>query len=631
MSFQPFVSMAPGRVCLFGEHQDYLDLPVIAAAIPLHCRMVVTPREDGIWSVQTPALHFSWQCHVDDAGQAQTNAPSGPASFLRAGLFEALSEGWDVHSGGDVQCHVDLPVQSGLSSSSAMVVAWVQSLARVAEVELSPMELARWSHQVEVVHFKAPGGHMDHVASALGGVLRIHPNWQVERLDAPEAGVWVVFDSGQPKDTQVHLDRCKTRRVKLAEDFFGAWNPPNEVEGWATMSRESQSLWQSTIGSAQIEARASARWNEEATVAEWMTLHQAYLRDGLELSTPKLEALGQAAMKGGAWGWKLVGSGGGGCGVAWVPKPLAARVHLELRRAGATATWSVSPTAGARCEPWSPPKCPAVVLAAGRSSRMKAFDDLAKVALTTSEMVLIQNRPKAMLPVGPEGQPFLSLLLHQMAAEGVDDVCVVLSAEDAGSMALLAPWIPSNMRLGYAFQTIAQGRSKPAGTADAVEAALRTRPEWSGCSVVVCNGDNLPPAGALTELQTTEQGMVGFSRKDLGLPGERVKSFAVVVENERGSVQTLIEKPSSEEVALAQDDDGDVWVSMNLFRLPHEALLAACSEVEEHTGRAERELPAAAMLLAQRKATNLQLLKFRGKFLDLTHPSDWLQLKNSSR
>ncbi|MEC7694207.1 MAG: galactokinase family protein, partial [Bacteroidota bacterium] len=26
-----FVSFAPGRVCLFGEHQDYLGLPVIAA------------------------------------------------------------------------------------------------------------------------------------------------------------------------------------------------------------------------------------------------------------------------------------------------------------------------------------------------------------------------------------------------------------------------------------------------------------------------------------------------------------------------------------------------------------------------------------------------------------------------
>jgi galactokinase len=27
---------APGRICLFGEHQDFLGLPVIAAVIDLH-------------------------------------------------------------------------------------------------------------------------------------------------------------------------------------------------------------------------------------------------------------------------------------------------------------------------------------------------------------------------------------------------------------------------------------------------------------------------------------------------------------------------------------------------------------------------------------------------------------------
>ena len=27
------ISKAPGRICLFGDHQDYLDLPVIACSI----------------------------------------------------------------------------------------------------------------------------------------------------------------------------------------------------------------------------------------------------------------------------------------------------------------------------------------------------------------------------------------------------------------------------------------------------------------------------------------------------------------------------------------------------------------------------------------------------------------------
>ena len=36
----------PGRICLFGEHQDYLGLPVIAMAISLRVRIVGKKRKD---------------------------------------------------------------------------------------------------------------------------------------------------------------------------------------------------------------------------------------------------------------------------------------------------------------------------------------------------------------------------------------------------------------------------------------------------------------------------------------------------------------------------------------------------------------------------------------------------------
>ena len=108
----PFVSFAPGRVCLFGEHQDYLGLPVIAAAIPIGCRLVVEPLTSGLWTLSTPALNFTWQCHVDEAIAAQPEPSPGPSDFLRAGLHEALKAGWDVRCGGAVAGHVNLPVQA---------------------------------------------------------------------------------------------------------------------------------------------------------------------------------------------------------------------------------------------------------------------------------------------------------------------------------------------------------------------------------------------------------------------------------------------------------------------------------------------------------------------------------------
>ena len=36
----------PGRICLFGEHQDYLGLPVISMAISLRARLIGKDRLD---------------------------------------------------------------------------------------------------------------------------------------------------------------------------------------------------------------------------------------------------------------------------------------------------------------------------------------------------------------------------------------------------------------------------------------------------------------------------------------------------------------------------------------------------------------------------------------------------------
>jgi galactokinase len=36
----------PGRICLFGEHQDYLGLPIIALAISLRSKISAVKRKD---------------------------------------------------------------------------------------------------------------------------------------------------------------------------------------------------------------------------------------------------------------------------------------------------------------------------------------------------------------------------------------------------------------------------------------------------------------------------------------------------------------------------------------------------------------------------------------------------------
>ena len=42
----------PSRLCLFGEHQDYLGLEVVAVAINLRFSAEITPREDSIIKIK---------------------------------------------------------------------------------------------------------------------------------------------------------------------------------------------------------------------------------------------------------------------------------------------------------------------------------------------------------------------------------------------------------------------------------------------------------------------------------------------------------------------------------------------------------------------------------------------------
>jgi galactokinase len=350
-----FTSIAPGRLCLFGEHQDYLGLPVISMALPLYCRIHVDikPSQQRVIILKVPSLESTT---TYDLNHLPHQNPSNP-DFALAALEEAINSGWQFPACCQVDCKstCDFVMNAGCSSSSAFCVAWVQVLARLARRTLSPIALAQRAHQAEVTHFGAPGGTMDHVTSAVGGILRIGPDpWQVERLPQTDVlGVWVLAYSGDKKDTLGHLKRCKTARLDLLRKLGGNWNAT------ISLNTDELKLLNATRINRDTESKAAQLWKTRGTSADdsasplgpqlgrLMMKHHEALRDGLQLSTDRLEQLNVAAHKAGAWGFKVVGSGGGGCGVAWSSKP--EDVAESMKGAGAPMTWIITqPSDGAR-------------------------------------------------------------------------------------------------------------------------------------------------------------------------------------------------------------------------------------------------------------------------------------------
>ncbi|GAI12811.1 unnamed protein product, partial [marine sediment metagenome] len=58
---------------------------------------------------------------------------------------------------------------------------------------------------------------------------------------------------------------------------------------------------------------------DEAELGRLLLEHHRHLRDGIGVSTPKLDSLIDASMEAGALGGKVNGSGGGGCMFAYAP------------------------------------------------------------------------------------------------------------------------------------------------------------------------------------------------------------------------------------------------------------------------------------------------------------------------
>lgn len=260
---------------------------------------------------------------------------------------------------------------------------------------------------------------------------------------------------------------------------------------------------------------------------------------------------------------------------------------------------------------------PLIIMAAGKGSRMKASADVPEWVLEEAA-----SRPKAMIRIGRDRKPLLQHLVERAKEEGLWDICIVVGEHDEITRPHFDALRLDGIDLSFVVQTIPAGRTKPAGTAQAVQLALEAHPDWDGASVTVANGDNLPPFGMFQAMLAYRACLPAFDRDHLGLPAGRVQAFAVISRNDQGGLARIDEKPDEATIQSAIWLDGTVRVSMNYFRVPYCDLLEAVRTVPEHPMRKEKELPVALSSWSEGHPGDLQVLPMAGAFLDLTHPQD---------
>ncbi|KPK90583.1 hypothetical protein AMJ80_08200 [bacterium SM23_31] len=344
MNIEKLTVSAPGRICLFGEHQDYLGLPVITAAINLRISIQGEKSNDRIFHLDLPDIEAK-----EDIDVSQPIQYIKERDYFRSGLNVLLRENVKFSNGYNCIVQGNIPINSGASSSSALIVAWIQFLLAIASDERSnnPLEVARLAHQAEVVEFKEPGGMMDHYAASFGGILYIDfsiPDGHQQLYT--QLGNFVLGDSLEPKDTKKILARVKGGTLEAVNVV----SQKNKKLNIKTITLEELEHYKNLLSREQFELLKGNIVNRELTqdakilirrknfdhrqLGQLLNAHQQELRDRLRVSTTKIDGMIDSALESGALGAKINGSGGGGCMFAYAPDSYEQAAEAIARAGG---------------------------------------------------------------------------------------------------------------------------------------------------------------------------------------------------------------------------------------------------------------------------------------------------------
>ena len=325
MRDRPFRVRAPGRICLFGEHSDYLGLDVIAAAISMEIEIIATPRADD-------EIHVIYlDLGEEDIFSIETEIPyRSQRDYFRSAFNVMARQGFRPHHGWSLRVKGNIPLAAGLSSSSAMTVGAVLAIAKMSEEKITEKNVALAAYDAEVTEFGESGGTMDHYASVFGGVIHVDmESGTAIRLPARLASIVIGNSCEKKKDTVGDLRFIRTTVEKEYEiishsiiSFNRRATPVESVyEQRPQGPSQERRMAEATLQNRDLTYRALRLLRntdpEPREIGKMLTEHHEILRDGLNRSTPKIERMIEASLRAGALGCKINGSGGGGTMMAY--------------------------------------------------------------------------------------------------------------------------------------------------------------------------------------------------------------------------------------------------------------------------------------------------------------------------
>jgi len=303
------ITRTPFRVSFFGGGTDYpvwynsMGGAVLSTSINKYCYITTRPLP--------PFFDYAYRIRytlreetnsIDDIGH-----PSVRECLKHAGLRQGIEM---VHTS-------DLPAMSGLGSSSAFTVGFLNSLYGLAGRRIGKRKLALEAIRIEQEKIGENVGSQDQVAAAIGGLnwitfsrkkISVSPlKISGQRQKALEGRLLMFFTGFSRRASTIAAEQIKNTPKK-----------EKELRAMLTLAHQAKDALISNRNLDEFGELLHESWCIKKTLSS-------------KITTPFIDEFYEKARSAGAIGGKLLGAGGGGFMVFYAPEPKHQAIRQKLK------------------------------------------------------------------------------------------------------------------------------------------------------------------------------------------------------------------------------------------------------------------------------------------------------------
>ena len=322
------ISRTPIRISLVGGSTDITNFyqqhggEVISTTIDKYISVRITKRRNSQIAINTPDHRET----VSDPNHIQH-------SLIREAVRKT-----DVTGGVSITVTSDIPSRGcGLGSSSALTVGLLNALYAYRGIEMRAETLAQQACEIEIERLNQPIGKQDQYIAAYGGLQRIRFN-RDESVNTQEIPVTPETLTHLEENFTLFYTGIQRRAETILHEQKRSASPQTLLQ-----IKELVPAFYDVLVEGNHEGCPYKNGNREDRLCEvGYLLHRAWeLKRSLcdSISNPMLDTIYERAIAAGALGGKILGAGGGGYFLFYVPKAkqgavTAALADLGLSRLG---------------------------------------------------------------------------------------------------------------------------------------------------------------------------------------------------------------------------------------------------------------------------------------------------------